>query len=137
MEALQHTLWLAGQTSAVLFLTWQLTIPLAVIFALGLAWLLKHRPLSAGAKATLPSLVLCPVSVLLLGGAFPPDQVNGVVVPEGSLEVLLVLIAVALMAFVAFAPRQRTATLAIACFSLWLSFCAATVAGMSIRGDWI
>ncbi len=137
MEALQHTLWLAGQTSAVLFLTWHLTLPLAVAFAVGLGWLLKHRPLTVGAKAALAALVLCPVSVLLLGGAFPPDQATGFVVPEQFLAALLILIAVALMAFVAFAPRQRTATLALACFNLWLSFCAATVAGMSIRGDWI
>lgn len=139
MNTVQYTLWLAEQINGALFNFWYITAPLALLFAIAIAWLFRHRPMQIGSQLALLVWPVFPLSLLIIGGVF---RVNSGTEPSNgtastTINVLLGLSFLVHAALVARAHGQRLATSAIGAFGLWLSVCVAFVAGMSVTGDWL
>ena len=130
-----YYLWLGKQAFSFVTYLWFVSVPLMLLFVCFSIYGARHSSAEEKKKMKwLPLLFLFPAVHLLLGvifekyGAQWPGYLN--------YALFFSIVPVGVGVLIRF-KGLRIATVSCVLLTMWLSFCAGLVAGMSISGDWL
>ena len=138
-----RTLWLGEQAFDGVIWLWYLSLPIFLLGALAIAWLVRSKqPLSRAVKTQVLLMFVACLGILLMASAwywpaeagYHPEQTE---LPLSILNGFSVVLFVSCLACAALARGQRIPAFALALPGIWLGYWCLFVATMSISGIWL